>query len=534
MSRFRPHPSLKQELSSDQKKIRSFVVIAGLVILVGVVAGILVWLFFSSKNFSTASLTPIDSELYMKLEWRESSQQNTNLNNLSLSLGGPTTIDDFLHLMIPSKFGNTAVNFQSDIAPWISDDVAIVRRHLGNKDEDIKLFVASDKDKEQAFLDKITREADTTAKESYKGYQIESLFGTAQVAYAQIGNTVAFAGKPQVLHDVIDVAVGDTKPLTKASDFKVTQQHLDTNVVLSTFMDIAPFLRQPGVLGLSESAALSLSGKARVGITMAAKENGFGLQIFIPSPAKDGVKNNFNNDILAVTPNNIAGYIGASDLSSFAKQYLATIFNVKELKDHNITQDTIRSKYGVDLDQDLFSWMQGQYALVSTELGKSDFALIFKVDNKDQTQAAMRKVEKAIVGISKELSKEPDKIPSEFSESAGARYLALGGKTNTYLNYTFKDNFLIFATNRETLDLVVKGNEGQPKLLNSKQYELVTKDLPSGNASGGLYFSGDFVLGFLKSLGFNLSAFNRHVVGLGIKSINETDGKMITGFLPIL
>lgn len=535
MSRFRPHPSLKQELTSDQQKIRSFIIIGVLTVLVGVVAGVLYWLFFSNHNYSTASLAPIDSEMYMKMEWRESSEQNTNLNNLSLNLGGATTIDDFLKLLIPEKFGNTKTTFKDDIAPWVSDDVAIVRRHIANSNEDVKMFVASDKDKKQAFLNKIVSEADTTAKENYKGYQIQSLFGAAPVSFAEVGNTVIFGAKPQVLHDVLDVAAGDAKSLTKAEDFNVTQKHIDKNVLISAFMDVSPYFKNPEKFGLSPDLGVVLNGQARVGITFAAKQTGFGLQIFAPKKkTNDAPKNNFNNDILTITPNSIAGYLGATNVSDLLNQYLTTIFTNEKLKSKGITQDTIQSKYGVDINKDLLDWSKGQYAVISLAEHSNQFAFVVKVDNKDQVAASMKKVEKAIAGIVKELSAEPEKIPAEFSESDGVRYLPIGGAANYYLNYAFKDNFLVFATSREALDKILKPATDQPNLLKSKQYELVTKELPEGDGSGVLYIQGTMFIDFLKSLGYDFGEYNRHVVGLGLKTVNVEEGKMITGFLPIL
>lgn len=536
VSRFRPHPSLKQELSSDQQKLRSFVIIGVLTVLVGVVAGVLYWLFFAAKNYSSASLTPIDSQFYMRLEWRDSSEQSANLNNLSLSLGGSTTIDDFLKILIPAQFGNTKTTFKNDIAPWAANDVAIVRRNISNKDEEVKIFVVSDKDKAQQFLDKIVRESDTTAKEGYKGYQIQSLFGTAPVAFTQVGNAVAFAGKPQVLHDVIDVAAGDSKPIVKAEDFKVAQKHLGENYLVSMFMDVSTFFRDPTRFGLPADFALNLGGQARMGLTVSAQESGFGLQVFIPKDYGDKKpENNFNEDILAITPNTIAGYIGATNLSALMNQYLTSIFAVSKLQNKNITQQSIESKYDVNIEQDLLSWMKGQYAIVSIAEKSNDFALIIKVDNKEQAATSLKKAEKAITGIVKELSAEPEKIPSDFKESDnGVRYLSVGGASNYNINYAFKDNFLVLATSRAALDVVLKPKADQPNLLNSKQYTLVKKGLPEGNASGTLYVQGSLVIGFLKSLGYNFTEFDRHIVGFGLKVVNIDDGRMVTGYLPIL
>lgn len=534
MSRFRPHPSLKQELSSDQQKLRSFVIIGVLTVLVGVVAGVLYWLFFASRNFSTASLVPIDSQLYMQLEWRESSDQNTNLNNLSLSLGGATTIDDFLKILIPAQFGNTKTTFRENIAPWVGD-VAIIRRNISNKDGEIKLFVVSDKDKKDAFLSKISNEADTVAKENYKGYQIQSLFGSVQVAFVEIGNTVAFAGKPQALHDVLDVASGDVKPITKAEDYKASARHIDSNNLISVFMDVSTFFRDPEKFGLPRDLAISLPGQARMSLAVAAKESGFGVQIFIPKDFnKKSPENNYNNDILAVTPNSIEGYLGSTNLSSLVNQYLTSIFTLSKLQNKDITQKSIETKYNINIEQDFLSWMKGQYAVVSLGGKTTDFALIMKVDNKEQVAASLNKVEKAIAGITKELSSEPDKVPNDFSISGDVHYLPIGGASNYNLNYAFKDNFLVVTTNRDALDSIIHPKENEPSLLNSKQYELVTKDLPEGNSSGILYLQGSMVIGFLQSLGYDFSEFDRHIVGFGLKSVNIDDGKILTGFLPIL
>lgn len=533
MARNRPKAHLREELKrSNRKSTTSFFIIATLVVMIGVLAGFLYWRFFVNQNFEASELAPQDAELFMVLDWQEESQQNQNLNNISLGLGGPTTLQSLIDRLVGRSYSNTSFTFRDDITPWLGEELAVFRRNQTEKDKQTLLFSVADDVKKSEFLTKLEDESDTLNADTYKGYKVNSLFGTKPTAYAEIGNFVVIAEKPQAVQEVIDVVAGDIDSLKTSPDFELAEKNVNTDALFFGFVDVSPFFRAPAKLGIDPGIAINLDEQARLGMTIGAEENGFSLQLFIPDAGQE-VKNNFTPDILSVIPNDVVSYLGGTNIAGFAEEYLSTILGIPTILEKNITRTTLEDEYGVSLEEDLFSWMRGEYALAHLDDETDDFALIFNVDDAEVVREKLLKLENAISGLVNTFSKEQGEL--NFTESGdGIRYVSIPGESGYVLNYGFKDDYVVFATSRVAIDEILNPGDDFVSLRDSKKYELVASEFPNEESSGAFYLSGPFLIEFVDTLGFNFTAFERHIIGLGFQPVNIEDGTLLTGFLPVL
>lgn len=539
MSRFRATPLRNQFDGNRRSGLAGFGIIAILVIVLGIVGAVIYWKFFYNRNFTAAELLPKNTELLMNFDWRKDSAQGKNLNDISKDLGGVTTLEGLLERMIGTRFANTDIKFREDITPWLGDELAVARLHLSARDEEVNLLSIGDEAGKTAFLEKITKESDTESTESVNGRTVHSLFGTTPVAYAEVGNFVVIADKPQVVKTILQ-SVGGKNNLSKAEDFKLVQRNINQDSLVRAFMDISPFFRAPAQFGISPEIAINLEGQARLGITLQAQPGGFATQIFVPEKqANSETLNKFTHDILGIIPNDISGYFGANNLAGFADDYINKILDFPTLKEKGITKESVEKDYGINFDEDLYSWMKNEYAVVYLNQDSDDFAVIFKVDDRAATEAKLKKVEKALSGIVAAFSKDDNKGSFVFQDGPKLRdkpirTIPLAGSSGYSLSYSFYDNYLVFGTSQAALEKILIPDSKQPVLNKSKIYDLITSSLPTGNTSGEAYLNGKILIDFLDSLGYDFSPISRHFVGIGFRGVNIEEGKLLTGFLPII
>lgn len=516
--------------------IRKFVIITLVVLLIAIVAGGLYWKFYLNRTLDAAEVLSADTELLLHLDWREDGVQNINLNSLSENFGGRTTVDGILVRFLGKTFANSDFNFRNDIAPWLGNDLVVSRRTLGDAATQIYLFTVNDEKARDIFLNRLEKEATNVSTEVYKNHEIKTLTGKVPVSVTMLSKYLVVGAKPKLVKDAIDISDGTTPSLYKTPNFAKISRNTDHASLLYGLLDIAPLVRNSSLLG---AAAPKSGDHARLGLSLGALDSGFSMKVFVPGSENNKTqKSSFNANILNLLPNSIVGYLGGTDVSGFVREYLTTLLGIPNIFQDNLTTATIEKKYNVNLENDLYSWMTGEYGVAYMDEKRNDFALILAVNDPADVQKKMRNVEKAIAGLISDKATDPLYKNISFSESTSGgtviRYLPLPGNKSQYLNYAFKDTYLILTTSRDALDSILVPSTTQPSFLKSRVFSVVSAQVPKENTSGAFFMNNSFLLQFISSLGYNLMQYKPHFAGLDFTATEIKDGTLVTGFLPIL
>ncbi|MFC1640957.1 DUF3352 domain-containing protein, partial [Patescibacteria group bacterium] len=341
------------------------------------------------------------------------------------------------------------------------------------------------------------------------------------------------------IKQVIDVVSDDIESLAEAGDYEIIRDNLRSDALLEMIVDVAPYFRTPGALGFDPNLTFDLAGNARLGIAFSAETTGFSMEMFTPNREEgEEFKNDYKGEILDILPNDVAGYYGSTDLSNFMNEYLVEMLSIPKLQEKNVNALTLQEEFNISLEEDIMSWMRGEYTFVYLDRKKDDTALIFKVDNPKQVAEKLKKIEPAISRIATALSKEAGSNfsfqQSDTSPLGPIRYMPIEGTSNYFLNYGFRDKLLIMATSRDAIDTLFDDKLDGPALPNSRKYKLVFENVNVEETAGSAYVDGKLFVEFMELLGLDLVFFERHIVGLGLETQRLERGTKVVGAIPLI
>ncbi len=349
------------------------------------------------------------------------------------------------------------------------------------------------------LIDKLKTQAGDESKltkdESYNGSQIYKVnLGSGQEFFvALIGKEAVVTTNKDVTKLVIDAYKDNTKSLSADPQYQAALSKIPTariatfyastarlGAMISTVIDEAS--KSGGTMGTSLNSMKgiydqlkNINGAAL--IAMSAQPNG--IQIDTASSLAD---NTLGLDYLAplmsdralvkMLPADTWGFAAAADLKGLINAYLSSIDKMpsyyQSLGMGNMSAAKIRQMFkdstGLDLDEDILSWMGGEFAVYvqsgpSTDTPEQGGFVLNVKDSKDKAQASIKKINdtlaaKGLLTGSTKLTEVQVagntvyKLGSEYNGSFSGLYYGIVG-----------DNFYIAST-QATIEALASGKGG--------------------------------------------------------------------------
>ncbi len=339
-----------------------------------------------------------------------------------------------------SLLANTGLNYSRDIQPWIGDEITFATttpdfddRELNNgKQTGFLLAVSSQNaDRSQEFLtsywQKESRKEKTVQSELYKGVKIyykespitnpkkDSIwsFNSLSIpnssfppsfATAAIGGSsdsesnssfVLFANSPNVLRDAIDNVESAHRNLNNSPNYqKALQQLTQGRIAL-------------GFVNLPQSATKQNSQISPNSLAVAIGVNRRGLlaqTALVTSRDKTAIPTlSAPVQALQYIPSASPFTVASTDLRNFwtdLSSAVSTNAEASKLVDRAIAD--LQQNWGVNLPQDIFNWVQGEYALAVVPSSSNTPDWIFAAEKSADAQKAIDKLDE--IARSKEYS----------------------------------------------------------------------------------------------------------------------------------
>jgi hypothetical protein len=276
----------------------------------------------------------------------------------------------------------TGLDYQSDIKPWLGDEVTLAITSLDfdrNKDNGIQpgyLLVTKTKDTEQAkeFLQVAYSERAIASNrdlqfETYKGVNLtypNSLItkpNSGIWASAVVGDFVLFANHPQVLREAINNAQAVDLNLSHASYYQEAFQ-----TIVEPRIGLA-FVNLPAASAWAAKAPMPENPTLEQILTVTLSAN---LEGLVAQTALIGVKGTPEQTPVLSTPVDALAYVPATsiltaagvDLEGFWQEIVTGLAPNSPLAQFiNQAIASLQEPLGIDLSQDIFSWVRGEYAL---------------------------------------------------------------------------------------------------------------------------------------------------------------------------
>ncbi len=266
--------------------------------------------------------------------------------------------------------GNSELDYRRDVQPWLGDEITTaittldIDRDQANGKEAGYLLALATKDTErsreflQVFWQKRAIAGTNLVFDDYKGTKI--IYGKVEaesvpitVASAIVGRQyVLFANSPKVLRDAINNVQAAELNLENSSEYQQTIAALDRNRIGVVFANLPELAQLNGkeIIGTASSAAISL-GLDRKGLIAETAIVRAGTEVNqIKSPV-DALKY-----IPAIAP------IAASGVN-LDRLWSGLSSDEAVSKWVNSPIETLGKRWNLNLPEDIFNWVKGEYAL---------------------------------------------------------------------------------------------------------------------------------------------------------------------------
>lgn len=397
----------------------------------------------------------------------------------------------------------TGLDYQKDIKPWLGDEVTLAITSLDfdrNADNGIQpgyLLVTKTKDTEQAkeFLQVAYSERAIASNrqlkfEQYKGVNLTypnliTQQNSGIWASAVVGDFVLFANHPQVLREAINNAQAVDLNLSHASSYQEAFQTIVEPRIGLAFINLPAASAWAGKAPMPENRTL----EQILTVTLSAN-----LEGLVAQTALIGVKGGLQQTPALSASVNALAYVPATsimtaagvDLEEFWQEIVTGLPPNSPLAQFiNRAIASWQEPLGIDLPQDIFSWVRGEYALslVSNPNNKQlDWLFIAE-------KTAATEIDRAIANLdnlAREQGLSVGNFPVDDTQitawtklKTATRQDLVSLKAEVKGAHTSTPKYVILASSVEAIAqaLALDGNS----LLQSKDFERAVASLPLPN-----------------------------------------------------
>jgi len=498
---------------------------------------------FVRQKKPAVALAPIDTAFFLDLDigkdnlQREAVSQHWNRFPAANSWQN-TLLGSFLF----DPEAETALRFEADIAPWLGDTFGMIVSppaaggDADNADQPMGFFVSTtNREKTLEFIDKLVVEEG--ARKSVLTYRNETVIEVESRSPATIPpldenslprpeeaapDEVIHAGYIAFLDDYM-VWTNDLSYLQSLIETWQEGNHLGTTADYrrvrnnlpeprlgefyyngSLFQEGLTRLTNPlwllsGLLNGLDDMAIPPDSKFSTGLHgVAIYANDEGIHLFsygLYGEGEAGIRlKNFSPALLKDIPHTAGSYLNTEDFGRLLRQYLQALLggDSHEQSLSTLTSQLATISGGLDLEKDLLSWMEGEYALYSEQSGtKPAFTLMLKVEDRPTAEAGIAKLVDFFNGlISLQLAgidplNEEEPAIFELFETSSLNDIPVstlrypGIPDHLQLSYAFVGDNLVISTARQGISSAIAVQAGeQQSLLAQADFVNVYQHLP--------------------------------------------------------
>ncbi len=403
-----------------------------------------------------------------------------------------------------SLLAKTGLNYQQEVKPWLGEEITLAVTSLDydrtseNGVQPGYLLVVQTKDPElsKEFLQISYSEAAIAGNydlvfDSYQGANItykralQPSLNSNLVASTVVGDYVLFANHPKVLREALSSVQAPDLNLNQAIAYQDSLKTIEEpriGIFYANFPALSAWLSHlsaPEKSDINQTLTVALSLKS---------------QGLVAQTALTGVKNSDNPSTLLAQPVDTLAYIPSNSLLTASGSNLAEFWQQIETgldPDSPLQQlvyrtiESVQTPWKIDLPQDIFSWVKGNYslALVSDPNGKEP-NWVFVTERFPNTNIDSAIAHLDDLAKSQGYSVENLSVAGQ-SVTAWTKLKTSADKNITRLEAQVKgahlelDNYQIFATSLEAMSQVLSAS--QNSLATSAKFQQAISALPTEN-----------------------------------------------------
>jgi len=270
--------------------------------------------------------------------------------------------------------GKTQINWSRDIQPWLGNIFLAALSEEGNASEWGGVAGLKDPGKARQFFDQLRRRPQVESqKQDYQGTEIVELWGNdpkARFSYAFWQNRLLLASSPAGVQAALATQTGEPSLAQVEDKRRILSERLNLkNPVIQVYgLDPRLWSGQSALGGESGDLAQSAAQGVRFflgGLSLAPEELHLqALTGFDPEKIGNVGGETNPNELLERLPENTLFLLNGQGMSQSWRQLTASAAPAPEAQAGlEQARQTVRGALGLDLDQDLMDWLDGEFAL---------------------------------------------------------------------------------------------------------------------------------------------------------------------------
>lgn len=436
-------------------------------------------------------------------------------------LVNPDALGGRLNQLKTNLLASTGLDYRQDLQPWLGNEITLaitssdIDRNPDNGRQPgylMALSTTNTKSREflQALFAKRAIAGEELGTEQYKGVKLiyeppkpesnaKELKGFSG---AVVGDRfVLFANHPKVLREAINNVQAPDLGLSNSSQYQQALMQLPTHRIGVTFLNLAALssllgnqpeieIFQNQMIGL-EPTSQGLAAQTTLLATAADQEKIAPPAADLSQPVK-ALQYIPSAASLAISGSEL-NRLGNTDLHQLWTQVSSGILGSdSEIVSRLVSQPlaSLQTRWGIDLSQDIFSWVQGEYALAllpTSEQASPDW--VFVAEKSDAATSGVSHLnelarEQGLSISSLNLGEQKisawtqlTTVPTTSSDSDAAS-ITLKAKVQGV--HATVGNYEILTTSVEAMNAVLKAPQKQ-SLLSSPEFQVSIKPIPQPN-----------------------------------------------------
>lgn len=362
-------------------------------VLIGLFVALVVLPACGNKTDETAraaGITPANALGFLSVNLSPSIEQKRSLLSIARRFPDARTkvkdeFDDTVDGILADILEDSGLEYTTDVKPWLGNEVAVAVLPPGGADEPLFVVMVQTEDeaKARAAIEKVTKAGEFTG------------------AYAVVDDFVVISDQPDEEDDapalelIAAQAEKDDGGLAKSAEFNDVADELAGDRLVLGWIDVQEAVKVADDLGAFDGAGLldAFKDAKAVAFDVHAEERAVVFQGVAQASGED---TGLEPKLTASLPATTLAAATLFKIDSAATQALESFFGGS--REEAIAQ--IEQITGLDLEEDIFSWMGGEVVLVAGKVRSGqpfpDFALVAEPTDKTKAEAGVAKVRQVL------------------------------------------------------------------------------------------------------------------------------------------
>ena len=350
-----------------------------------------------ASSSDATSLVPARSLIYAEVTLRPEGDQKAAIEELISKFPGEGNAGDRIRRLMEQALAeeDSKLSYEDDIEPWLGDEAAFFMSGMSADGEDGDFAVLVATEDEDATIDAMEKDGDPRQRE-YRGHD---LYVYEEEQAAAVAEGWFLVGTPRAVRTAIDTVEGDGEPIEDDERYRETLAAAPDDRLGFIYMNMPAFLRE--FQRTPEGAALGALRRffeEPILITGDADDAGVRFEATVPKEIMVGFP-------VVAAGSGSAGELPADSWLAFAQPDLGRTIEAyvdiagTALGGREVVEEQVRQATGLDLEEDVISWMGDWGAFVrGTSLDELGGAVVIETSD----EAASGRFIEAIVRLMRE------------------------------------------------------------------------------------------------------------------------------------